>query len=147
MVPETPISKFGEYDWFLSSIRAARIQSVAYSTVFSVSASQQPVEVLLKAVDHVRSRLETWRKSSPIDFRPKEPFDTSKMTTSCQLMVAIETHYCYYELAIALERVMVHIAQRRGESTTASQVRMVEAARTVIEMARLIPMTPNVPLQ
>jgi hypothetical protein len=147
MVPDTPISRFGDYDWFLSSIRAARIQSVAYTTIFSVSASQQSTETLLKAVESVRSRLETWRMSIPMDFRPKEPIDSAKMTNSCHLMVALETHCTYYELNIALERVQVHIAQRKGETGLDSQLRMVETARTIIELAQLIPIAPNVPLQ
>jgi hypothetical protein len=147
MVPDTPVSKFRDFNWFLTSIRLARSQSIAYSTIFSVSASQQPFETVLKAVENVRSRLETWRMSIPVAFRPMEPFDATKITASIHTMVALETHFCYYELTIALERVLVHIAQRRSEPTTPSQLRMVEAARSIVELGPLIPIAANVPLQ
>ncbi|KAF4986230.1 hypothetical protein FGRMN_10935 [Fusarium graminum] len=61
MIPVVPESVFGDYDWFTAAIRLARISSIAYSDLFSLTASSKSHAELATGIDRIRNLLDDWR--------------------------------------------------------------------------------------
>ncbi|KAL4940018.1 hypothetical protein BDV06DRAFT_27519 [Aspergillus oleicola] len=144
-IPPTPDSVFGEYDWLRSSVHFGRILSVAYASLFSVSASTQSEDTILASIDHVRELLEEWRLSIPPDFRPQEPLQRRCLNDGASKEIALRTHYYYCHLTIALERLTLHVSRdiARSENSMRS---LFNTAREVINMTRYIDVEPYTPV-
>ncbi|KAL4795833.1 fungal-specific transcription factor domain-containing protein [Aspergillus venezuelensis] len=144
-IPPTPESIVGGYDWLRSSVRFGRILSVAYSSLFSISASTQPDDITLRAIDHVRDLLEEWRLSIPLDFRPKEALQRRCLNDSASKEIALRTHYYYCHLTIALERLTLHVSRdiARSENSMRS---LLDTAKEIINLTRYIDVEPYTPV-
>ncbi|KFZ19196.1 hypothetical protein V502_03788 [Pseudogymnoascus sp. VKM F-4520 (FW-2644)] len=143
-IPAVVESVFGRYDWFRASIGFCRILSVAYETVFSVSAMTISANVQLAAIDRVQELLEDWRMSIPLQFRPREAHRGFIFRDSRSKYLAIQTHYYYYHLVIALERLTLHLD--REVNRQESKRHLLNAARGVIELTRFIDVEPYTPI-
>ncbi|KAL1999955.1 hypothetical protein VTN02DRAFT_3740 [Thermoascus thermophilus] len=138
-IPETPEAVFGDYDWFLSSARFARLVSKAYEMLFSVSATMNSVDLYYAAIDTVSEDLERWRSSIPKEFRPGEPFRPQHFMNPCSMQVALRTHYFYYNAVISFSRLTLHVgAERPGERQAESKKNLMNSARLIIELTRYI---------
>jgi hypothetical protein len=133
---------FGEYNWFVSSIRYSRVISVAYETLFSVSAFMGSTESQLQAIDCVHDLLEAWRLSIPLDFRPLEKQNVVRLSERRTRLVAVQTQYYYYHVIIALERLTLYLDQTNGARRSASKKNILLASRTVIELTRFVDIEP-----
>ncbi|KAG5929171.1 hypothetical protein E4U42_006899 [Claviceps africana] len=146
-IPPAPDSIFEEFNWFLSAIRFARLSSVAYSTLFTVSARRQSQDAYLKAIDHVYQRLEDWRLSIPNGFRPGESFHhLSMLAGSGVKLVAVQTQYLYFSMRVVLERLVMRVASHQDVRRENSKLYLMWAARTIIELTRHIDIEPHVPV-
>ncbi|KAG5998264.1 hypothetical protein E4U54_002225 [Claviceps lovelessii] len=146
-IPPAPDSIFEDFNWFLSAIRFARISSVAYSTLFTVSARRQSHDSYLKAIDHVYQRLEDWRLSIPNGFRPGESFHhLSMLAGSGVKLVAVQTQYLYFSMRVVLERLVMRVASQQDVRRENSKLYLMWAARTIIELTRHIDIEPHVPI-
>ncbi len=146
MVPSTPESKFGEYNWFLSAIRLGRLSSITYSSLFSTSASLKSKESYIAAIKIVRRMLEDWRLSVPVEFRPKEALQLDQFVRPSTKLVAIQTQYLYYNLIIALERLTLHVDPDESVSREDSKWNLLSVARAVIELIQFIEIEPYMPI-
>jgi hypothetical protein len=146
MVPSIPESIIEHYDWFLSAIRLGRISSIAYSSLFSMSAALRSKESYLGAIQDVRRILEDWRLWVPVGFRPQGPLECSQFSSPSTKLIAIQTQYLYYNLVIALERLTLHVDPDESSSREDSKRNLMNAARTVIELIRFIDIQPYVPI-
>ncbi|KAL4965485.1 transcription factor domain-containing protein [Aspergillus stella-maris] len=144
-IPPTPESILGGYDWLRSSVRFGRILSVAYSSLFSISASTQSETVILIAIDHVCELLEEWRLSIPIEFRPREPIQRRCLNDGASKEIALRTHYYYCHLSIALERLTLHVSRdiARSENSMRS---LLNTAKQIIDLMRYIDVEPYTPV-
>ncbi|KAL4954658.1 hypothetical protein BDW69DRAFT_205074 [Aspergillus filifer] len=144
-IPSTLDSTLGGYDWLRSSVRFGRILSVAYSSLFSISASTQPDDTTLTAINHVRDLLEEWRLSIPPDFRPKEPLQRRCLNNGASKEIALRTHYYYCHLTIALERLTLHVSRdiARSEKSMRS---LLNTAKEIISLTRYIDVEPYTPV-
>ncbi|RYP51615.1 hypothetical protein DL768_003122 [Monosporascus sp. mg162] len=145
-IPSVPESVFGGYNWFLSAIRFCRVISVAYETLFSVTASMNATESQLKAVNHVRGLLESWRQSIPVDFRPREQLHKGRLTDRRTKLAAVLTQYYYYHLIIALERLTLLLDRGDEARREESKRDLMHAARTIIELIRFVDAEPYTPI-
>ncbi|KAF4477535.1 Fumonisin cluster-specific transcription factor FUM21 [Colletotrichum fructicola Nara gc5] len=145
-VPNVPESTFGEYNWFLSSIRFGRVLSVAYEQLFSVTASTRDTQILLSAISRVRGMLEDWRQSVPVDFRPKEQLNKQCLTDPRTRQIALSTQLYYFHLVIALERMSLQLDEDGGQRQQESRKDLLQAARTIIELTRYIDVEPYTPV-
>ncbi|KAH6646395.1 hypothetical protein BKA67DRAFT_584174 [Truncatella angustata] len=145
-IPSVPESIFGTYDWFYSSIRFARLLSIAYELLFSLTASSKPAPSQLLVVDQVQTSLEQWRQSVPIQFRPQEAVHIPSFTDPKTKQAALSTHYYYYHLLMALERLTLHLEEGRGTRQQTSQRKLMKAAQAVIELTRFIEIEPYTPV-
>ncbi|KAL4783737.1 fungal-specific transcription factor domain-containing protein [Aspergillus varians] len=144
-IPSTPESVLGEYNWLTSSVRFGRILSVAYASLFSISASTQTDDTTIAAVDHVHALLEEWRLSIPPDFRPKEPIQRRRLIDGASKEIALRTHYYYYHVIIALERLTLHVSRDMARSDN-SMRNLLNTAREVINLTRYIDVEPYTPV-
>lgn len=144
-IPNTPESVLGEYNWLVSSVRFGRILAVAYASLFSISASTQPDDTILEAVDHVHTLLEEWRLSIPLDFRPKEPLQRRRLIDGASKEIALRTHYYYYHVIIALERLTLHVSRDIARSENSMRA-LLNTAREVINLTRYIDVEPYTPV-
>jgi hypothetical protein len=133
------------YDWFAASIRISRIFSITYDSLFSVTASTQPAASLLPAVKHVKKLLEDWRQSIPPAYRPQNTLQRSVLTDLGTKEIAIRTHFYYFHLVIALERMELHLSSG-GRTLNESMRNLLSAARTVVELTRFIDVEPYTPV-
>ncbi|KAG6355169.1 hypothetical protein INS49_004250 [Diaporthe citri] len=145
-VPQVTSSSTGEYNWFLSSIRLARILSVAYETLFSVSASTCPAASQLMALHNVRTSPEKWRMLVPVEFRPPEPLNSTRLVDPRTKHIALSTQYYYYHLVIAVKRLSLRLGSDQGVLPQECHTRLMQAAKTVIELTRFIDVEPNTPI-
>lgn len=145
-VPQVTASTSSEYNWFLSSIRLARILSVAYEALFSVSASTRPTTSQLTAVENVQTSLEKWRMLVPVEFRPLEPLNSIHLVNPKTKHIALSTQYYYYHLVIAIERLSIRLGGDQGALPEQCHSRLVQAAKTVIELTRFIDVESYTPI-
>lgn len=145
-VPLVGTSTGSEYNWFLSSIRFARILSAAYESLFSLSASTRPVASQLTALDNVRASLERWRLLVPVGFRPQEPLNPAQFVDPTTKHIALSTHYYYFHLVIALERLSLRLHSDQGAHPEQCHSRLLRAAKAVIGLTRFIDVEPYTPI-
>ncbi|KAE8375731.1 fungal-specific transcription factor domain-containing protein [Aspergillus bertholletiae] len=145
-IPETPEANFGGYNWFLSSIRFARIMSQAYEVLFSISATQNSTETYYATIDYIQERLEKWRLAVPEAFRPGKTCPPQTFIDPVSKMVALQTHYSYYSLTIALARLTLQIGSDDGVRQEGSRRSLMASARRIIELTQYIDKAPHTPL-
>lgn len=145
-IPSVPESMFGDYNWFLSAIHLSRLTSIVYTTLFSTRSSLKSTEDCLCSIKHVRRGLEEWRLSVHVAFRPKEPIRLSEIGSPNMKMVAIQTHYLYYNLVFAVERLCLHVDPDEKLDREDSKWELMNAARTVIELVSFIEIKPHMPI-
>jgi hypothetical protein len=135
-----------DYDWFLSAIQLARLTSITYTALFTTGFSSRPEIDRLASVQDVRRRLEEWRLSVPMVFRPKEPFRVSELETPTRRMIAIETHYLYYHIVFGVERVSLLIDFDGKTRCGGGKSELINAARSVIDLLRWVDVGPHMPV-
>ncbi|KAE8354945.1 fungal-specific transcription factor domain-containing protein [Aspergillus coremiiformis] len=145
-IPDTPEAHFGTYNWFLSTVHFARITSQAYELLFSISATQNSTEIYYKVIDHVQERLQKWRLTVPDEFRPGDSYSSHAFTDPFSKMVALQTHYSYYSLAIALARLTLQIGSDNGTRQQDSKQQLLVSARRIIELTQYIDKAAHTPL-
>ncbi|KAE8337782.1 hypothetical protein BDV24DRAFT_166916 [Aspergillus arachidicola] len=144
-IPPAPESMVNGYDWFIASIRISRIFSITYDSFFSVTASTRSAASLLPAVNHIQKLLEDWRQSIPPAYRPRETLQRSVLTDMGTREIVIRTHFYYFHLVMALERMKLHLSSERR--TTEDSLRtLLNAAGTVVELTRFIDVEPYTPV-
>jgi hypothetical protein len=147
VVPPFPEAQVGSFNWFVAFIRIGRISSIVYNSLFSISASLRSKESYQIAMSHIRRILEDWRQSIPADYRPGDSasFPASPTTVSISL-IAHQVHYSYYHIIIALERLTLHLELEQGDKGQMSKQRLMNTARTIIELTKHIDVQPYVPI-
>lgn len=151
-VPEVPESVLGGYNWFVSAIGFGRILSLAYTTLFSVSATSQSPEAYHDAIAEVETRLERWRTAIPLEFRPEVPLAArggpSSLLGPGVKMAALQTKFSYYGLVIALARLKMYVGQldpSRSQDLERSKRLLMDTARAVVEDSRDIDIAAHTP--
>ncbi|TQN67512.1 putative transcriptional regulatory protein [Colletotrichum shisoi] len=145
-VPLAVESVFGEYNWLISAIRRGRISSLAYSSLFSVSASMQPCESALVAITRVRCLLEDWRRSVPAAFRPGEGALPQPGACPSAKMVMLQTEYSYYNVVLAVDRLALHLGQGTADDGEKTKHNMILTAGSIAELTKVVDVQPYVPV-
>ncbi|GKT96885.1 fungal specific transcription factor [Colletotrichum tofieldiae] len=148
-IPKSLDSNFGNYDWFLTSIRFSRILSQAYTSLFSVSGSLKTRTQYQAALDRIQGLAERWRMSIPKDFRPGMPYMHHGSLNPGTRMAFIQTSYNYYALTIALDRLALHIEENqpgREMIREEHKRRLMNTARAVVELTRYIDVDSYTPI-
>ncbi|CAG8327954.1 unnamed protein product [Penicillium salamii] len=144
-IPSVPDSTIDGFNWFMSSIRIARIISIAYDSLFSVTASTKSPDSLLPSVNLVETMLEDWRQSIPPIFRPGETLQRSVLADPHTKEIAIRTQFYYFHLVIALQRMKVHLSSEKQKTDEYLRT-LLNAARQIVDLTRFIDVEPYTPV-
>jgi hypothetical protein len=144
-----------EDGWLANMFRAmcklAMIESKVYKRLYSVKASKQPIEEIVRTVDQLDKELGNWRQSIPEEFRPESEIKLSDDVVRIQI---VNFHMTYYHCLSAIHRRLVQHGHwvslpdsptddgEKEEIRThvfSSAVLCVSAARASINLIRLIP--------
>ncbi|KAH8434126.1 fungal specific transcription factor domain-containing protein [Aspergillus melleus] len=146
-VPETPEAIFGGFNWFFSTARFSRILSRAYTTLFSISAMTHSVQSSRSSLSKIEEQVENWRMTVPVEFRPGCPVDLHRLPSLSVKTVILRTHFAYYALVIALSRLKLYLNSREPAAQfQEARCKLLNAARTVIEMTQYIEVASYTPL-
>lgn len=108
-IPYVPESVFGDYDWFLTFARYARLVSRIYSSLFSVSSAGNITRFYRASIYRLHDDLEAWRMSIPEPYRPGEPLRARALPGPLAISIALSTHYLYLNAHLNLLRTALHI--------------------------------------
>ncbi|KAJ5883404.1 uncharacterized protein N7473_010290 [Penicillium subrubescens] len=145
-VPDVPESVFGDFDWFITAIRFARLYSRIFTDLFSISATNKSKSTYLVNIEKLERLLEQQRQVIPRQFQPGTKLRPQAFSHPCGILAALRVHYHYHELKIALHRMKLHVT--RDETTSQSQstiIDMMHSARAVIDATRAIYQEPSTP--
>ncbi|KAL3455916.1 hypothetical protein BJX64DRAFT_53649 [Aspergillus heterothallicus] len=145
-VPPFPEAQYGDFNLFMAYVRIARISSIAGSSLHSVSAQLKSTEVRRLSIEQIGSMLEAWRISIPEQLRPGTSTLFPVTAPWSVRLAALQLHFIYYHIVIALERLSLYLNSDGGDKAKASKERLMNTARTVIELTRFIEMQPHVPI-
>ncbi|OJD10494.1 hypothetical protein AJ78_08514 [Emergomyces pasteurianus Ep9510] len=146
VIPPFPEAQYGDFNWFISLIQIGRITSIIYTSLFSVSASLKSRESSLSTIELVHDMLEAWRQSIPLEVRPgnSAQFPASAPPSIC--LAAFHIHFSYYHTIIALDRLSLYLNRDGGPKAQTSKQRLMNTARTTIELTKHIDIQPQVPM-
>ncbi|KAL3256621.1 hypothetical protein ABHI18_007455 [Aspergillus niger] len=156
-VPHVPESVFGGHNWFLSAISFGRILSLAYTSLFSVSAAIQPPESYRAAIEDVEARLERWRTALPEQYRPgllsrpnehhNGPYSSSYFLEPSFKMAVLQTKFSYYGLIISLASLKIYVGrQDQSPSQEKTKRLLMDTARAVVEELKDIDIAAYTPI-
>jgi hypothetical protein len=139
-VPSTPDACFGDFDWFLTHIRFARLLSKMYEMLFSVSATLNSADAYRSAIELVKQELSHWRDSIVEPFRPGLPFRYRHLCGPSSMQIAIRLQFYYYSAIIAIARLDLSVnSLRQNESGQSENKRtLMASARAIIELTKYI---------
>jgi hypothetical protein len=141
-IPFIPEAVFGEFNWFLSSVRFGRLLSKAQSTLFSVSATMKLQGEYQQDLHTIRHELEIWRLSVPSAFRPGERFARTSFANSTSVMAALRTHLVYHNFVMVLCRLSLQVG---GPHPVSVRKTFMSSARRVIELIGHLEVEPYAP--
>lgn len=90
-------------------------------------------------------RLEKWQMLVPVEFRPLEPLNSTRLVDPRTKHIALSTQH-YYHLVIAIERLSLRLGSDEGALPEDRHSRLVQAAKGVIELTRFIDVEPYTPV-
>ncbi|EXJ59508.1 uncharacterized protein A1O5_12133 [Cladophialophora psammophila CBS 110553] len=139
LVPTTPESIRSEHDWFLSSVRLARLLSVCYEELFSVKATMYTVEQKRTKIQSVYKALHAWKESIPAQCRPGNIVGIPDGQSPQSRAVLVHLHFSYYDVVIALARLAIHCGIDGDLSDFGTgEVMLRSAARAILELTSLV---------
>ncbi|KAM9875304.1 hypothetical protein VDGE_00668 [Verticillium dahliae] len=146
-IPHVPESVFGDFDWFLSIIRHARIISQTYSSLFSVAVANKPNAYYMDIIDQLNQKHNDWRMSIPdTGFRPGGLKPPSSIHCGVEREAAVMIHYYHDGLQLTLARATLHRLSRLSRADDpliaaqqkATMEAVLSASRSVLERTVLV---------
>ncbi|KAJ5820638.1 hypothetical protein N7474_006229 [Penicillium riverlandense] len=137
----------GELDWIRAWASFSRLTSKAYDLLFSISAALSEQHVYFRHTDSILADLEAWKESLPRQFRPGLAIKLHSFSSSVSLTLAVRIHLYYYNLQIAIARLILHLSD--GEHTirqSQSKLMLMRAARSIISLTNFLAIEPFTPL-
>ncbi|KAJ2895706.1 fungal-specific transcription factor domain-containing protein [Zalerion maritima] len=148
-IPWTPDAVFSGYNYFQSSIHFARISSVAYTSLFTISGALSSVPQYHASLDHVQALLHKWLLSVPQEFRPGRLRTSYNFSSPVARTVFLQTSYRYYSLVITLARLRLHLDEHdphQEERRDECRIALVSASQAIIELTRYIDIDAYTPV-
>ncbi|KAE8415355.1 hypothetical protein BDV36DRAFT_285379 [Aspergillus pseudocaelatus] len=138
-IPFVQEAVFGDFDWFLTSVRFARLYSRTFTDLFSISATTNSKTTYLAKINELEMLLEQQCQIIPPQFQPGTKLRPQTFAHPCEIAAALRVHYHYHELKIALHRLKIHVTRDQSSSQSPSDmVEMMNSARAVIDLTRVI---------
>ncbi|KAE8155672.1 hypothetical protein BDV40DRAFT_294157 [Aspergillus tamarii] len=145
-IPIIQEAVFGDFDWFLTSVRFARLYSRTFTDLFSISATTNSKTAYLAKIKELERLLEQQCQIIPPQFQPGTKLRPQTFSHPCEIAAALRVHYHYHELKIALHRLKLHVTRDQASSQSPLDIiEMMNSARAVIDLTRVIYQEPSTP--
>ncbi|KAI5461332.1 fungal-specific transcription factor domain-containing protein [Mariannaea sp. PMI_226] len=95
----------GKMNLFRVMCEVAIIESEVYKRLYSVQASKQSDGDLLNTIGELDQKLEAWKDSIPIDFRPEHDIKASHTPL---ILHVVMVHFTYYNCLTTIHRMSIH---------------------------------------
>lgn len=137
----------GSLDWLRIWASYCRILSRAYESLFSVSATLNSDETYRRELDEIHTLLDQWKSSIPEHYQPGTPIRGYCLGKPVVVLIALRIHLLYYNMLAALSRLSLYVCERDGntEYQTQSKIRLMEAARSMLNLCHLITLEAHTP--
>jgi hypothetical protein len=148
-LPDAPGS--GLSNLFRAMCALAKIEGQVYKRLYSVKASRQPIEEIVKVVNQLDQELGDWRQSVPQEYKPESEI---KISDDVLRQHVVNFHLAYYHCLAAIHRKLVQHGhwvcrpdpsvedadqEKFRQQVFSSAVLCVSAARASINLIRFIP--------
>ncbi|KAF7543926.1 hypothetical protein G7Z17_g10352 [Cylindrodendrum hubeiense] len=95
----------GKMNLFRVMCEVATIESEVYKRLYSVSATKQSDGDLLNTIGELDQKLEDWKDSIPVDFRPEHEIKASHTPL---ILHVVMVHLTYYNCLTTIHRMSIH---------------------------------------
>lgn len=148
-----PESVFGDFDWFLTFAKHARLLSRALTSLFSVGVAGKPRGYYAAVIDRLNADLEQWRSSIPANWRPGEHFTAHQLQETDHLVrpLALWTLFLYNGFRLSILRATLHLTIHfnrvvNAETQTDITKQLMETSRAILELLSFLDAEPHTPL-
>ncbi|KAK2124463.1 hypothetical protein NOF04DRAFT_1348252 [Fusarium oxysporum II5] len=143
-IPKTSLPFLSGFDWLQCKSRHALMASDIYQRLFSVKARSLSPELRQLEANRCLEELEAWRLSVPETFRPGIRFRSYQLGQPQAVYVAVQIHFSFYNIRIALARVCILAWIQDLEEQMRYKLLLTESARSIIDLIHLIDLEPFV---
>ena len=148
-LPDSPTS--GLSNLFRAMCALAKIEGQVYKRLYSVKASRQSIEEIVKVVNQLDKELGDWRQSVPQEYKPESEI---KIADDVLRQHVVNFHLAYYHCLAAIHRKLVQHGhwvchpdpsvedagqEEFRQQVFSSAVLCVSAARASINLIRFVP--------
>ncbi|KIV97399.1 hypothetical protein PV10_01154 [Exophiala mesophila] len=133
-----------DVDWLRVQVDLSKIISNASVTLFSALSRSRSAESCEREICRIRNDLEAWKASLPEHIRPDYPIRQRYLTKPSSLYATLQTQMLYYNLQIAICRLLIHVnVDRRCMAVAESKSMLMKTARRIVELMSFIPIEPS----
>ncbi|EXA30695.1 hypothetical protein FOVG_17960 [Fusarium oxysporum f. sp. pisi HDV247] len=143
-IPQTTLPFLPDFNWLRFLSAYAQMISRIYERLFSVKARSLSKESRRTEAARAFEELEHWKNSAPEDFRPGLPVKAHRLGKPQAVALAIQIHFYYHNVRIALSRVSILASARDHENPMRYKLTLTESARAIIDLVHLIHHEPFV---
>lgn len=133
------------FDFFLSFVKFYRICSLVAQRLYSTLALCRQASDLRSVADEIMTRLEAWRESIPVEFRPGQPFSRLPVGSGFLRIQVLVLHFSYYYAVCAIHRRFTPMFLQEDEendviewSPRDSFITHIEAARSMVLLTKYV---------
>ncbi|EXK25803.1 hypothetical protein FOMG_17574 [Fusarium oxysporum f. sp. melonis 26406] len=143
-IPQTTFPFLSGFNWLQCKSIHAQMASGIYQRLFSVKAKSLSQESRQMEASRCLEELETWRLSVPESLRPGPRLRSHRLGHPQAVYVAVQIHFSYYNVRIALARVCILAWAQDPEEQMRYKLILTESARSIIDLIHLIDLEPFV---
>ncbi|EXA34103.1 hypothetical protein FOVG_14956 [Fusarium oxysporum f. sp. pisi HDV247] len=143
-IPQTNLPFLSGFNWLQCKAKHAQMASDIYQRLFSVKARSSSQALRQREASRCLEELETWRLSVPESFRPGLRLRSHRLGQPQAVYLAVQIHFSYYNVRIALARVCLLAWVQDSEEQTRYKLLLTESARSIIDMVHFIDLEPFV---
>ncbi|WKT51481.1 FAD/NAD(P)-binding domain superfamily [Fusarium oxysporum f. sp. vasinfectum] len=143
-IPQTNLPFLSGFNWLQCKAKHAQMASDIYQRLFSVKARSSSQALRQREASRCLEELETWRLSVPESFRPGLRLRSHRLGQPQAVYLAVQIHFSYYNVRIALARVCLLAWVQDSEEQTRYKLLLTESARSIIDLVHFIDLEPFV---
>ncbi|EGU73128.1 hypothetical protein FOXB_16363 [Fusarium oxysporum f. sp. conglutinans Fo5176] len=143
-IPQTNLPFLSGFNWLQCKAKHAQMASDIYQRLFSVKARSSSQALRQREASRSLEELETWRLSVPESFRPGLRLRSHRLGQPQAVYLAVQIHFSYYNVRIALARVCLLAWVQDSEEQTRYKLLLTESARSIIDLVHFIDLEPFV---
>ncbi|WJG37040.1 uncharacterized protein FOBCDRAFT_253746 [Fusarium oxysporum Fo47] len=143
-IPQTNLPFLSGFNWLQCKAKHAQMASDIYQRLFSVKARSSSQALRRREASRCLEELEAWRLSVPESFRPGLRLRSHRLGQPQAVYLAVQIHFSYYNVRIALARVCLLAWAQDSEEQTRYTLLLTESARSITDLVHFIDLEPFV---